>query len=60
MEDLTLAPWRAQQLTIGIAVNADAVRHAVQDRLIHHTLGIPEFPQTGKLEVMMYMRLTEW
>jgi hypothetical protein len=51
---------RATNLTIGITVNADLVRHATQDRLIHHTLGIPEFPQTGKLEAMMYFRLTDF
>jgi hypothetical protein len=50
----------AQNLTVGITVNADAVRHAAQDRLIHHTFGIPEFPQTGKLEAMIYVRLTDW
>ncbi len=50
----------AQNLTVGITVNADAVRHATQDRLIHHTLGIPEFPQTGRLEAMLYFRLTDW
>lgn len=50
----------AQNLTVGITVNADAVRHATQDRLIHHTLGIPEFPQTGRFEAMMYLRLTDW
>ncbi len=47
-------------LTVGLTVNTDAVRHATQDRLIHHNLGIPEFPQTGKSEVMMYFRLTDW
>ena len=50
---------RAQNLTLGITVNADAVRHATQDRLIHDNLGLPEFPQTGKLEVMVYFRLTD-
>jgi hypothetical protein len=49
---------KAHNLTLGVTVNADAVRHATQDRLIHHSLGIPEFPQTGKLEAMMYFRLT--
>jgi len=56
----TMTNRKAQNLMIGITVNADAVRHATQDRLIHHNLGIPEFPQTGRLEVMMYMRLTDW
>ena len=51
---------KAMNLTIGLTVNADAVRHATQDRLIHHTLGIPEFPQTGKREAMVYFRLTDW
>lgn len=51
---------KAMRLLVGITVNADAVRHATQDRIIHHALGIPEFPQTGRTEVMMYMRLTDW
>lgn len=51
---------KAMRLLVGITVNADAVRHAVQDRAIHHSLGIPEFPQTGRSEVMMYLRLTDW
>jgi hypothetical protein len=55
----TLTSRKAMNLTVGITVDADAVRHAVQDRLIHHNLGIPEFPQTGKSEVMMYFRLTD-
>lgn len=55
-----LTDGKARNLTLGLTVNADAVRHATQDRLIHHTLGIPEFPRTGKLEVMMYFRLTDW
>jgi hypothetical protein len=50
----------AQRLDVGILVNSDAVRHVTQDRLIHQNLGIPEFPQTGRLEVMMYLRLTNW
>jgi hypothetical protein len=50
----------AQNMTVGITVNADAVRHATQDRAIHHTLGIPEFPQTAHKEVMLYFRLTDW
>jgi len=49
-----------QRLDVGIVVNSDRFRHATQDRLIHHNLGIPEFPQTGRLEVMMYMRLINW
>src|SRR3954469_126180 len=56
----SLTNRKAQNLTIGLTVNADAVRHVVQDRAIHHSLGIPEFPQTGKLEMMMYLRLTDW
>ena len=55
-----LTNWKAQNMTIGLTVNADAVRHATQDRLIHHNLGIPEFPQTGKLEMMMYFRLSDF
>jgi hypothetical protein len=51
---------KAMNLTLGITVNADAVRHATQDRLIHHSLGIPQFPQTGKIESMFYVRLTNW
>jgi hypothetical protein len=51
---------RAQNLTIGLLVNTDAVRHATQDRLIHHNLGIPEFPTTGKREFMFYFRLSDW
>jgi hypothetical protein len=55
-----LSNGKAQNLTVGILVDADAVRHATQDRLIHHNLGIPEFPRTGKLEIMMYFRLTDF
>lgn len=56
----SLTDMRAQKLEIGILVNSDSVRHGAQDRVVHHTLGIPEFPQTGRFEVMMYMRLTNW
>jgi len=56
----TLTNRLGQRLEVGILVNSDAVRHATQDRLIHHNLGIPEFPQTGRFEVMMYLRLTNW
>jgi hypothetical protein len=56
----TLSNRKAHNLTVGISVNVDAVRHATQDRLIHHTLGIPEFLQTGRFEVMMYMRVSGW
>ena len=56
----TLSNTRAQTLDIGILVNSDHVRHATQDRMIHHSLGIPEFPRTGRLEVMMYLRLMNW
>ena len=56
----TLANRSATHLTVGLTVNADAVRHAVQDRTVHHTLGIPEFPQTGRFEVMLYLRLTDF
>jgi hypothetical protein len=51
---------RAQRLEVGILLNSDSVRHATQDRAVHHTLGIPEFPRTGRLELMMYLRLTNW
>jgi len=56
----TLVNRSATHLTVGLTVNADAVRHAVQDRAVHHTLGIPEFPQTGRTEVMLYLRLTDF
>jgi len=56
----TLSDSKARQLTLGVTVNSDAVRHAVQDRAVHRTLGIPEFPRTGQLGVMFYLRLTEW
>jgi hypothetical protein len=56
----TLSNQQAQRLEVGILVNSDGVRHAVQDRAIHHNLGIPEFPQTGRFDVQLYLRLTEW
>jgi hypothetical protein len=56
----TLVDRHATHLTVGLTVNTDAVRHAVQDRAVHHTLGIPEFPQTGSAEVMLYLRLTDF
>ena len=55
-----LKSMRAQKLEIGILVNSDDIRHATQDRAVHHTLGIPEFPRTGRVDVMMYLRLTNW
>jgi hypothetical protein len=55
----TLVNRHATHLTVGLTVNTDAVRHAVQDRAVHHTLGIPEFPQTGSAEVMLYLRLSD-
>ena len=51
---------KAQRLEIGITINSDQIRHATQDRAIHHSLGIPEFPRTGRFEVMTYMRLINW
>jgi hypothetical protein len=56
----SLTGRHAQKLEVGILVNSDHVRHATQDRAVHHTLGIPEFPRTGRLELMMYLRLTNW
>lgn len=56
----TLSDKGARRLEVGILVNSDAVRHATQDRAVHHTLGIPEFPQTGRFEAMMFMRLINW
>lgn len=50
----------ARRLEVGITVSSDDVRHAVQDRLIHHTMGIPEFPTTRSFGVMLYLRLTDW
>lgn len=54
----TMTNKHGQRLEVGLLVNSDGVRHAVQDRAIHHTLGIPEFPQDGHFDVMMYLRLT--
>jgi hypothetical protein len=51
---------KAMNLTVGLTVNADAVRHVTQGRLIHHNLKIPEFPQTGEAGAMIYFRLTDW
>ena len=56
----TLTNRRRQQLDVGITVNSGALRHAVQSDLVHKNLNIPEFPQTKRVEVMMYMRLTNW
>jgi hypothetical protein len=56
----SLTGRRAQKLEVGILLNADSVRHATQDRVVHRPLGIPEFPQTGRVEGMLYLRLTNW
>jgi hypothetical protein len=56
----TLMNRQRQHLDVGITVNSGAVRHAVQSRLVHHSLQIPEFPRTDNMGVMFYMRLTDW
>jgi hypothetical protein len=45
---------RAERLDVGILVNSDAIRRATQDR------AIPEFPQTGNFDVMLYLRLSHY
>jgi hypothetical protein len=48
------------RMDVGITVNSGQVRNAVQSKLVHQSLGIPEFPRTDQTEVMMYIRLTNW
>jgi hypothetical protein len=48
------------RMDVGITVNTGHVRNAVQSKLVHHSLGIPEFPSTDQRQVMMYVRLTNW
>jgi hypothetical protein len=46
-----------QRLDVGVTVNSGAVRNLFQSKLVHKTLGIPEFPLTNHLEFMIYLRL---
>lgn len=56
----TLQGKRGQKLELGITVNSGAVRHSVQSDFAHKNLEIPEFPKTNHVEVMLFMRLTEF
>jgi hypothetical protein len=56
----TLQGKHGQKLELGITVNSGALRHAVQSDFIHKNLEIPEFPKTSNIEVMLFMRLTEF
>ena len=56
----SLTNRNAQRLELGITVNTGAIRHAVQSDAVHRTLGIPEFPRTDHVEVMLYIRLLDW
>lgn len=46
-----------QRLDIGLWVDSGKLRHAIQSDLVHRSLGIPEFPETSKLEVFIYIKL---
>jgi hypothetical protein len=48
---------KLQQLDVGVTVNSGAVRNFAQSKVVHRSLGIPEFPETDLLEVMVYFRL---
>jgi hypothetical protein len=56
----TLKNNRLYRLDVGLTINSGQVRNTVQSKLVHRTLGIPEFPKTNRREVMMYLRLTNW
>ena len=56
----TLTHRQLYRLDVGFTVNSGVVRNVVQSKVVHRTLGIPEFPRTNQQEVMMYIRLTNW
>jgi hypothetical protein len=57
----TVMSNRDQQiLTIGLWVNSGELRNAVQSKLVHKSLKIPELPKTDQLEVMLYLKLERW
>lgn len=61
--DLTLSTSlskRSHRLDVGVTVNSGTLRNVVQSKGVHKTLGIPEFPKTHHVEVMLFMRLTEF
>lgn len=46
-----------QRLDIGIWVNSGKLRHLIQSDVVHKSLDIPEFQETNKFEVMIYLKL---
>ena len=57
----TVMSNRDQQiLTVGLWVNSGELRNAVQSKLVHKNLKIPELPKTDQLEVMLYLKLERW
>lgn len=55
-----LQHMKLYRMDVGITVNSGQVRNSVQSKLVHRSLGIPEFPRTDQTQVMMYIRLTNW
>lgn len=51
---------RAQRLEIGILVNSGQIRHVTQNKGVHDFLAIPQVPANDRVDVMMYLRLTNW
>jgi hypothetical protein len=56
----SLVNKRNQRLDVGLLVNSGAVKDAVQCGVVHQPMGIPCFEKSSKVEVMMYMRLTDF
>lgn len=56
---LRMSNRRVQSLTVGITANAGTVTRHTQGP-VHRALGIAEFPRTDQVEVMVYLRLTDW
>lgn len=57
---LHLRGRNTQRLEIGFTVDTDEVGHGVQNVGVHRTLGIPELPKQNKVEVQVFIRLTNW
>lgn len=48
---------KARWLEVGISVNSGAVRNEVQSKVVHHLMGVPEFPSTSHFGVTVHARL---
>jgi hypothetical protein len=50
----------SQKMEVGFTVDTSKVGEEVQNILVHRNLKIPELPKTEKVEVMVYLRITDW